>query len=130
MCLTVIAVQIVVCNKGERNMKEIFTIIPCHRIPERCMHVKGNPMPLCTRCFAMLIGYLSTPIFIGISFTTSIWIPVLLATPLLMDGFTQRWKWRKSTNGLRFLTGILFGIGQGMLISTMVCNLVNILTQK
>ncbi|MDQ0229638.1 DUF2085 domain-containing protein [Metabacillus malikii] len=101
-------------------MKELLDIIPCHRIPERCLHIKGKPMPLCTRCFAILIGYLFTPIALIAEIAIPLWLPFILALPLLIDGFTQRWKWRKSTNSLRFLTGLLFGVGQSLFISSIV----------
>lgn len=106
--------------KGGRKMKEIMMFIPCHRIPERCLHIKGKPMPLCSRCLAILIGYLFVPIAVFAALVVPIWLPLLMAVPLIMDGFTQRWKWRTSTNTLRFITGILFGVGQALLISTLV----------
>lgn len=105
-------------------MKEILMIIPCHRIPERCLHVKGKPMLICTRCLAMLLGYLFMPFAVFSSINIPIWIPITMAIPLLIDGFTQRWKWRKSSNPVRFLTGLLFGIGQSLLISTVVWSIV------
>jgi len=105
-------------------MREIIMFIPCHRKPERCLHLKGKPMPLCTRCFAMLLGYLFVPFAIFSSIIVPLWIPLLLISPLLADGFTQRWKWRTSNNRLRFVTGLLFGIGQSLLISTVVWTVV------
>ncbi len=35
----------------------------CHQIPERCFHVAGSPMPICTRCFGMLLGLCFGTIF-------------------------------------------------------------------
>ncbi len=40
--------------------------------------------------------------------------------PLLIDGFTQKWKWRSSTNLLRVTTGVLSGNGMGLFISSSV----------
>ncbi|MFS0862590.1 DUF2085 domain-containing protein [Fredinandcohnia sp. 179-A 10B2 NHS] len=108
-------------------MKEIMMTIPCHRIPDRCFHIKGKPMPICARCFAMLLGYLFTPIALVVSLVVPIWIPIIMTIPLLVDGFTQKWGLRKSTNGVRFLTGILFGIGQSLFIATIVWKIVNVL---
>jgi len=72
----------------------------------------------------MLVGYLFFPIFLIMNLAMPIWIPVAMAIPLLIDGFTQRWKWRKSSNTLRFFTGIVFGVGQSMFISTAILTLV------
>lgn len=99
-------------------------IIPCHRISEGCLHFQGKPMPLCARCFAMLIGYLFTPMAKAFKLFIPLWIPIMLAVPLSIDGFTQRWGWRKSSNSARFITGALFVIGQSLLISTIVWNIV------
>lgn len=106
-------------------MKEMLLFIPCHRIPERCLHIKGRPMPLCTRCFAILLGYFLVPVAVLASIRIPIWIPFLMAVPLIIDGFTQLWKWRVSTNMIRFITGLLFGMGQALLISTVVWNMVD-----
>jgi uncharacterized membrane protein len=105
-------------------MKEIILTIPCHRIPERCIHIKGKPMLLCARCFAMLIGYLFTPIALVLNINVPLWVPIVMTVPLLIDGFTQKWKWRKSSNLLRFITGMFFGIGQSLLISSMIYTIV------
>ncbi len=94
--------------------------IPCHRMPERCLHFKGKPMLVCARCFAMLLGYFFTPIALAFNMVVPLWVPIIMAMPLLIDGFTQRWKWRNSSNLVRFITGILFGIGQSLLISIVV----------
>ena len=40
--------------------------------------------------------------------------------PLLIDGFTQKWKWRSSSNLLRITTGVLSGNGMGLFISSSV----------
>lgn len=104
-------------------MKELIMLIPCHRLPERCIHVKGKPMPICARCFAMLLGYLFTPIAVFAQIQVSIWIPIFLTIPLLIDGFTQKWKWRTSNNVVRVITGLMFGIGQSIFISTVVWGL-------
>ncbi len=122
--------QIARLKKGMRIMKEILMVIPCHRIPERCLHIKGKPMLLCTRCFAILLGYLLTPITVLASLIIPLWIPLVMAIPMIIDGFTQAWKWRKSTNTLRFITGLLFGVGQALLISTVVWTFVQLIEKN
>ncbi|HJV16474.1 MAG TPA: DUF2085 domain-containing protein [Bacillales bacterium] len=105
-------------------MKDLLMTVPCHRDPKRCLHIKGKPMPICARCFAMLLGYIFVPIAVLPSITVSIWIPILMAIPLMIDGFTQRWKWRKSSNPIHLITGLFFGVGQSLFISTIVWTLV------
>lgn len=109
------AVQI----NGGVSLKELVNIVPCHRIPERCLHIKGKPMPICTRCFAILLGYLFVPLMLLFK-GLPLYIPILLSIPMIVDGFTQKWKWRQSNNFLRFCTGLLFGIGQAIFISIVV----------
>ena len=103
----------------EPIMKELIYIVPCHRIPERCLHIKGKLMPICTRCFAILLGYLFVPIMLTFK-DLPLYSAILLSIPMLVDGFTQKWKWRKSNNSLRFITGLLFGIGQSIFISIII----------
>jgi uncharacterized membrane protein len=56
--------------------------------------------------------------------TTSYYVIGLLLLPMLIDGYTQLWKWRTSNNTLRFLTGFSFGLGQSLFISNAVWFLV------
>lgn len=97
----------------------MFDWIPCHRSPERCFHIHGKPMSLCARCTAIYAGYLFAPIFLLFHLIIPLYVSILLCIPLVIDGYTQKWKWRTSTNTLRFLTGLAFGIGQSLFISTL-----------
>lgn len=105
----------------------LFSIVPCHRRPDRSFRVNGKPMPLCARCTAVLLGYLVTPIAVILGLTVPYYVVGLLLVPMLLDGFTQLWKLRESTNLLRFLTGILFGVGQSLFISNLAWLLVGLL---
>ncbi len=46
---------------------------------------------------------------------------ITLVIPLLIDTSTQLLKLRISNNDMRLLTGLMFGLGMGMLISRMMC---------
>ncbi|MDH4422384.1 MULTISPECIES: DUF2085 domain-containing protein [Bacillus] len=96
--------------------------IPCHRKSKRSFLKLQKYIPLCTRCTGMLIGILLFPIYFYItpSFPMAIILSICAQIPLLIDGFTQKWKWRSSTNLLRVTTGILSGNGMGLLISSSI----------
>ncbi|WP_231578705.1 DUF2085 domain-containing protein [Rossellomorea marisflavi] len=38
-----------------------FRTVPCHRREERCFHIGGEAMPICSRCLFILIGMLFLP---------------------------------------------------------------------
>lgn len=66
-------------------------------------------MPICSRCLSILLGYLFVPLFLV--YPLPIWVGLLAQTPMLIDGFTQKWGWRQSNNFLRTITGLVSGIG-------------------
>jgi uncharacterized membrane protein len=119
---TVIAIVVTVLEmeamavEGSK-VKKWLEIIPCHRRPDRTIHIHGNPMPLCARCTAIYGMYLFLPLFyfVPVSWTTFL-CSILLQIPMLSDGLTQLWCWRKSNNTLRVITGSLSGIGQCMMV--------------
>ncbi|MFC7783679.1 DUF2085 domain-containing protein [Rossellomorea sp. GCM10028870] len=98
-------------------MKAILTLsfMPCHRIRERSLVVRGKQFPLCFRCMGILLGILIGIPFVWLYFPLVTFVHLLyvgmLIFPLLADGYTQKWNWRTSTNPLRLLTGLLCGIG-------------------
>jgi len=59
-----------------------------------------------------LLNILNMPIFFQIGAS------VILAIPAIIDWVTQSWRMRKSTNSLRYITGILEGVGISLLIFT------------
>jgi len=77
----------------------------------------------------MLLGYFLFPFLLVVSVIVPIWVPFVMAIPLVIDGITQRLKWRKSNNLLRFITGLMFGVGQSLLISTVVWHMVGWISQ-
>ncbi|WP_430509185.1 DUF2085 domain-containing protein [Gottfriedia solisilvae] len=94
----------------------LFQWIPCHRRIDRSIKISNYTFPLCARCSGIVIGYLFLPLLFLQSHYLKWWLIPLLMIPLLIDGFTQKWKWRESNNSLRIITGILFGIAQCILI--------------
>jgi uncharacterized membrane protein len=82
----------------------------CHQMAERSFFISGYQMPLCSRCFGVIIGYiLAIPVFLVMGFIKSLSI----AGGLIMfaDWFLQFVGTCKSTNIRRLITGILGGYG-------------------
>ncbi|WP_230980937.1 DUF2085 domain-containing protein [Rossellomorea arthrocnemi] len=98
-------------------MKEWFALsfMPCHRMPDRSLIVKDKQFPLCFRCMGILMGMIigipSTWLLFHSLTSVHLLLAGLLIFPLLVDGFTQKWEWRGSTNPLRLMTGLLCGMG-------------------
>lgn len=87
----------------------------CHQIPERSFFIKGHQFPVCARCtgfYAGLIAYLVWKHFYGLNYDlNTLIISIILMIPVAVDGFTQYFGPRESTNNLRFITGFIGGIG-------------------
>lgn len=103
-------------------VRPIILQIPCHRNSGRSFLKLQKYIPLCARCTGMLIGILMFPIYFYIApaFLLAIILSFSAQIPLLIDGFTQKWKWRNSTNLLRVTTGVISGNGMGLFISSSV----------
>ncbi|HOB43695.1 MAG TPA: DUF2085 domain-containing protein [Methanoculleus thermophilus] len=84
----------------------------CHRKKERTTNFFGFENILCARCQGILFGMLSGVLcwMYSLSFIPTI-AAVLFMIPMLVDGFTQNFNKRESTNTLRIITGFLFGYG-------------------
>ena len=97
----------------------IYKPVNCHRIPSRCLSYKGVKFKICARCMAIYPMYLLYPISIFIVTDNLLWLftSIFLMLPLIIDGYTQKFNWRKSNNFLRVITGILFGLGQVIFIT-------------
>ena len=94
----------------------LFRWFPCHRMPSRSIVLGSWHMPVCSRCFGIILGL---PLGIAITPMGLIhnrWYALFLIIPLLVDGGTQQMGLRNSNNSLRMLTGWLFGVGMGLFV--------------
>lgn len=75
-------------------------------------------MGLCSRCFGIFLGIFFLGIFLGIKRENKIYwkSSFVLMIPIIIDGVTQLKGLRQSNNSLRFITGLLGGIGAGIII--------------
>lgn len=105
----------------------------CHQKTSRSFIINGNQMPVCSRDVGLYLGiaFSITPLYFLELFRPEkysilvkkifrpwqkfllIYIPLVF--PLIIDFSTQLLGLRKSTNALRLFTGILFGLGNGIL---------------
>ena len=92
-------------------------LVTCHKIPSRSFFFKGRQFPLCARCTGIYLGYLSLPFFTIDIFHISLLVSLILIIPTFIDGLTQAYCKRESNNVLRFVTGLMSGIGQMSLCS-------------
>ena len=97
-----------------------FTKLICHRMPERSFFIREHQFPVCARCtgfYISLIIYFIHTYFNFVNYNIPLLIfAVLLLIPTLIDGTTQFLEIQESNNVRRFLTGILGGLGLGIIL--------------
>ena len=106
-------------TSGDSN-KNLLKVFICHRLPERTFKIKNHYFPVCSRCTGIYIGAFSYFIFVYFVYVQYN-IPVILAAilmvlPTFSDGITQFFGFRESNNTLRFFTGLIAGVGLGILV--------------
>lgn len=79
----------------------------CHQMADRSFSLGNYQFPICARCTGILIGEI-VGIFLAF-LTPSYWQVVFLVIPMAVDGLTQLYGKRTSTNFLRLITGGLCG---------------------
>lgn len=103
----------------------------CHRKPERSFFIRGRQFPVCARCtgfYAGLIAYLVVRHFYTHSYDlNTLLMSVILMIPAAADGVTQYFSGRESTNGLRFITGFIGGVGLIIFLKIMIRGILNVL---
>ena len=91
----------------------------CHRIPDRTFKVRNHYFPVCARCTGIYISgftYFFIATFTHIIYSMELIIlAILLLIPTAIDGISQLLNKRESNNKLRFLTGLLTGLGLAIL---------------
>ena len=90
-----------------------YSKLLCHRIPERSFFYKNHQFPVCARCTGFYTGLAVFLIYnYPINYTINLLIiSIILMIPAAIDGLTQLMELRQSNNNLRFLTGLVGGIG-------------------
>lgn len=95
----------------------------CHRKPERSFFIKGHQFPVCSRCtgfYISLIIYFTYTYYFFVDYNFYLLtFAILLLIPSAIDGLTQLFEYRESNNILRFITGLMGGLGLGILIKAL-----------
>jgi uncharacterized membrane protein len=103
----------------------------CHRRPERSFFIKGHQFPVCARCtgfYTGLIVYLIVHAFYDHPYDINMLIvSMMLMVPVAIDGITQYFGPRESTNGLRFTTGFIGGVGLIIFLKIIIRWVLNVL---
>lgn len=97
-----------------------YAKIICHRKPERSFFIKGYQFPVCARCTGFYISlalYFIYTYYFYVDYTFYlISFGIFLLIPALVDGVTQFIGLRESNNQIRMITGLLGGLGLGIVI--------------
>ncbi len=102
-------------NAGDAN---------CHQHASRSFFLNGNQMPFCTRCTAIFLGLvLGVLIMMFLDIELNILWIILGLVPIGLDGGMQLVTNYESTNGIRFVTGLLAGIVTGIALGFIVSEL-------
>ena len=83
----------------------------CHQKPHRSFFFRGKLFPVCARCTGIHLGYLSMPVFLFQLVYINLLFSVILIIPTVLDGLSQAYFDRESKNSIRFITGLMSGIG-------------------
>ena len=97
-----------------------WTNLICHRKPERSFFFRGHQFPVCARCtgfyIALVLYFIYTYYYYVDYNPLLLTIAVLLLLPAGIDGTTQLFELRESNNILRLITGLMGGLGLGIIV--------------
>jgi uncharacterized membrane protein len=93
-----------------------FAFCLCHRKKDRTIEFFGLENYLCARCLGIFFGIISGAIMSIFFQSISYVFITLMVIPLIIDGSTQSLELRTSSNPLRLVTGVMFGVGFTLLI--------------
>jgi len=106
----------------------------CHQYPSRSLHVFGHPLAVCARCSAIYFGFLAG-LFVA-AFRSSaepkritVWLTFVLL-PMLIDVILDGIGVHASTMFTRISTGLIFGIGSGIILAPLFADAVDPIVSK
>lgn len=97
-----------------------WSALICHRKPERSFFIRGHQFPVCARCtgfYISLVIYFTYTYFFYVNYSPLLLtIALILLIPAGVDGITQLMELRESNNNLRLITGLMGGLGLGIIV--------------
>jgi uncharacterized membrane protein len=100
-----------------------FFSVFCHQLPSRSLFFDGIQMPVCARCASIYAATGAGLLFLRLrgygprEFKMNWLLFALLLAPTGLDGTTQWLGWRESTNSLRLVTGVPYGLGYAYVLA-------------
>lgn len=93
----------------------------CHQNADRSIHVMGYPLGVCARCSMIYTGFFLGVVIVGLRGIRELrhfrtWFVVVLI-PMLLDVALDLTGVSASTMVTRVLTGLMFGVGCGLLLA-------------
>ena len=87
----------------------------CHQVPERNLWIGGRYLPVCARCTGAYLGFYIGYLLLHMRKKEAcgppnLWITFFMVTPMIVDAGTQIVSFRTSTNEIRLVTGLFFGV--------------------
>jgi uncharacterized membrane protein len=95
----------------------------------------GKKIRICARCTGYVAGFTFLYIlqqilkldFLRITPTWTFYLSLVLLVPLIFDWLTQSWGLRESVNGIRFITGLLFGFALFFFLNSSILHARNVI---
>lgn len=108
-------------GSSEYSFLNTLNSLICHQHPPRCFFILGHNLGLCARCFSFYFSMLIFSVvflFIDINVERKLKLIIFYCAimPLIVDGITQYFQFRVSTNFLRTITGAMAGVGTSVVL--------------
>jgi uncharacterized membrane protein len=100
-----------------------FFSIFCHQLPFRSLFFDDVQCPVCARCASIYVFTAAGLVFLSLrgygarEFKMNWLLLALLLAPTGLDGAIQWLGWRESTNALRLVTGVPYGLGYAYVLA-------------
>ena len=108
-----------VASEGLCKVIYFFYGFTCHQLPSRSFFIGPVQFPVCARCLSSNLSILAALAYFFYKkkyskpFRMNWLLFIILLLPTVIDGGTQALRLRESTNLIRVITGIPFGLGWG-----------------
>ena len=101
----------------------------CHQIPSRSLHFLGVQLPVCSRCtsihaaIALAFAHVWNKKTYAHPFRLNWVLLAVFVAPTAVDGFTQYFGWRESSNFIRVVSGFPAGLAYAYFLTWLISHL-------